>query len=26
VANLDTTQGLLDMIRRAEALRGGTSW
>jgi len=24
VANLDTTQGLLDMIRRAEALRGGT--
>jgi hypothetical protein len=25
VANLDTTQGLLDMIRRAEALRGGTS-
>jgi 8-oxo-dGTP diphosphatase len=26
VANLDTTQGLLDMIRRAEALRGGTNW
>jgi 8-oxo-dGTP diphosphatase len=25
VANLDTTQGLLDMIRRAQALRGGTS-
>ena len=24
VAELDTTQGLLDMIRRAEALRGGT--
>src|SRR5262249_33391718 len=24
VADLDTTQGLLDMIRRAEALRGGT--
>ena len=24
VTNLDTTQGLLDMIRRAEALRGGT--
>ena len=25
VAELDTTQGLLDMIRRAEALRGGTA-
>ena len=24
LAELDTTQGLLDMIRRAEALRGGT--
>jgi len=24
VAELDTTQGLLDMIRRAETLRGGT--
>ena len=24
VAELDTTQGLLDMIRRAEKLRGGT--
>jgi 8-oxo-dGTP diphosphatase len=24
VGELDTTQGLLDMIRRAEALRGGT--
>ena len=25
VAELDTTQGLLDMIRRAEALRGEQS-
>jgi ADP-ribose pyrophosphatase YjhB (NUDIX family) len=25
VGDLDTTQGLLDMIRRAEALRGGTA-
>jgi hypothetical protein len=25
VGALDTTQGLLDMIRRAEALRGGTA-
>jgi hypothetical protein len=24
LAELDTTQGLLDMIRRAETLRGGT--
>jgi 8-oxo-dGTP diphosphatase len=25
VGDLDTTQGLVDMIRRADALRGGTS-